>query len=182
MYMHDLELLPDIVHPLRGMLLRRLNEPKSVAELATAVDMPVTRLYHHVNRLEHLGLIRVVATRRSGATTERCYRVAAKSYRLADDLFQTTDRHELAEALGSLFVVARLGLQREVEAGGFDHMEDRDSHFTLSLSEVRLSQERRVELMARLREVFHEFSSDVEEDDPAGPDITIFLSAYPDTS
>ena len=182
LYMHDFELLPDIIHPLRGTLLRRLKEPKSVAELAAAVDMPVTRLYHHVNRLEQLGLIRVVATRRSGATTERCYQVAARSYRLADELFDTSDRHELAQALGSLFVTARLGLQREVEAGGFDHMEDRDEHFTLSLGEVRLSHERRVDLMARLRDVFHEFTSDADHDDPDGTTITLFLAAYPDTS
>ena len=121
----------------------------------------------------------MVATRRSGATTERCYQVVATSYRLADDLFETTDRTELAQALGSLFVVARLGLQREVEAGGFDHMEHRDDHFTLSLGEMRLSHERRVELMARLRDVFHEFSAD---DDPAGTNITLFLAAYPGTA
>ena len=59
----DLDLMSEVTHPIRGMILRRLKEPRTVADLAALLDVPITRLYHHVNRLVDAGLIRVVATR-----------------------------------------------------------------------------------------------------------------------
>ena len=41
--------------PLRVCLFRLLEAPRSVAELAEAVDMPANRLYYHVRRLVACG-------------------------------------------------------------------------------------------------------------------------------
>ncbi len=41
----DIEMAEHITHPTRGRLLRRLKHPRSAAELAERLAVPVTRLY-----------------------------------------------------------------------------------------------------------------------------------------
>jgi DNA-binding transcriptional ArsR family regulator len=175
----DLGLLADVTHPVRGKLLRRLKHPRTVAELAALLDVPVTRLYHHVNRLEQLGLVRVVATRRVGAVTERRYQVAARSIGVSHELVETSDAGEMADAMGSLFDVAKVGLQREIESGAHLGLARLDLDSTLSLAELRLSPDRRRELIARLEDIIGDFSSDAADDEPAGETMILFIAAYP---
>lgn len=177
--LQDLGLLAEVTHPVRGPLLRRLKEPRTVAELAALLDVPVTRLYHHIHRLDELGLIRVVATRRVAAVTERRYQVIARSYRLADELFDADNDRELAIALGSLFDVAKLDLQREVELGRFRNRGDRDEHSTLSLGELNLSPERHRTLIRRLQALVDELGSDASEADADAVRVTLFVAAFP---
>ncbi len=179
-YMSNVDLVPDITHPVRGTIMRRLRRPRTVAQLADDLDAPITRLYHHVNRLEDLGLIRVVATRRVGAATERRYQVTARSWKLAEDAFESLDPRELSGALGSLFDVAKIGLQREIEAGAF-HATAPEDQFTLSLGEVRLTTTRRRELSRRLQEVIEDFGTDAEDDEPDAVVTTLFIAAYPES-
>lgn len=174
----DLDLLADLTHPVRGAIGRRLREPKTVAELADALDVPITRLYHHVNRLEEVGIIRVVATRRVGAVTERRYQVTAKSWKLAEESLNSHEPQELSLALGSLFDVAKIGLQREVEAGTFDSGPPPDDQWALSLGELRLTPSRRSELMADVRALLEAYESDAAEDDPDAVVTTLFIAAY----
>ena len=174
----DLDLLADLTHPVRGAIGRRLREPKTVAELAEALDVPITRLYHHVNRLEELGIIRVVATRRVGAVTERRYQVTARSWKLAEESLNSHEPRELSLALGSLFDVAKIGLQREVEAGAFDGGPPPDDHWALSLGELRLTPTRRSELMADVRALLAAYESDAADDDPDAVATTLFIAAY----
>lgn len=176
----DLDLIAELTHPIRGMILRRLKEPRSVARLAEVMDVPVTRLYHHINRLTDCGLIQVVATRQVAAVTERCYQVVAKNFSLKRELFDTLDPRELSVALGSLFDVAKLSLQRSVESGAFRGVDDPEDHSMLSLGEISLSAERRSELMQRLGDTVREFTSDLTDDDPDATRITLFVSAFPD--
>jgi predicted ArsR family transcriptional regulator len=176
----DLDLLREATHPVRGAILHRLRTPRSAAELAELMDVPVTRLYHHVNKLAGLGLIQVVATRQVAAATERRYQVTARSFSLAPELFDTSDRTELALALGSLFDMAKLGLQRSIEAGL--RLDDPETQVALSLGEIHLSDERRSELLRRLEGLVGEFGSDLADDDPDANHVTLFVAAFPRTS
>ncbi len=174
----DLDLLAEVTHPIRGAILRRLKSPRTVAELADMLDVPITRLYHHVNRLADLGLIRIVAVRRVGAVTERRYQVVAKSFHVDNELLTSTNQRELSVALSSLFDVAKLGFQRFVEAGGIGETPHDDERSMLSLGEIRLSDARRRELMQEVTALVQRFPSDVDDDDPAGSRITLFVAAY----
>jgi DNA-binding transcriptional ArsR family regulator len=176
----DLDVMAEVTHPIRGLILRRLKSPRSVAQLADAMQVPVTRLYHHVNRLLEQGLIRVVATRQVGAVTERSYQVAAKMFRIRPDLFDTMDDHEMALALGSAFDLAKLGLQRVVESGGFRNVEVLEDYSMLSLDELHLSPARRVELVRRLRALVAEYVADSDEHDPGTKPVALFVAAYPE--
>ncbi|MFP5489101.1 MAG: helix-turn-helix domain-containing protein [Acidimicrobiia bacterium] len=177
----DLDLLGHVTHPVRGAILRRLKEPRTVAEVAAAMGVPVTRLYHHVNKLEALGLARVVATRQVAAVTERRYQASGRSFRLARSLFETSDDRELSLALSSLFDVAKLGFQRTVEAGGYRDIEHLDEHSFLSLGDLALSPDRRRDLLRRITALVEEFHSDLDLDDPDAEHVALFIAAYPET-
>jgi len=176
----DLDLLAEVTHPIRGQIVRLLRKPLTVADLAEQLDAPITRLYHHVNRLADLGLIRVVAERRVAAVTERRYQVVAKSFGVDGHLLSSTDVRELSLALGSLFDVAKLGFQRFVEAGRLVKEDDeRKERSSLSLGEIRLSDERRGDLMVAISELVNSFQSDVD-DDTSGSRVTLFVAVYED--
>jgi hypothetical protein len=144
------------------------------------MQVPVTRLYHHVNKLEQSGLIRVVATRQVAAVTERRYQTSGRSFRVAHSLFETTDDRELSLALSSIFDVAKLGFQRTVESGRYHDAEHLDEHSFLSLGDLALSPERRRELVKRLGALVEEFRSDMDPDDPSVEHVALFVAAYPE--
>lgn len=180
--LEDLDLLREVTHPVRSAVLRRLKSPHTVAELAELMDTPVTRLYHHVNKLVALGLIQVVATRQVAAATERQYQVTALSFSLDPLLFETSDPTEIALALGSLFDIAKHGLQQSVEAGLRFEADDADARSTVTLGEIHLSDDRHRELIERLNNVVTEFPSDLADDDPKANHVTLFIAAFPETS
>ncbi|PIE34449.1 MAG: hypothetical protein CSA55_00850 [Ilumatobacter coccineus] len=179
--LRDLKALSEVTHPIRGRLMRRLRVPRSAAALAEVLDVPVTRLYHHLNLLESIGLIRVVATRRVGAATERQYQSIARTFTVAIEPVDQRDRPELAAAFGSLFDVAKLGFQREIELGTYDQTTVYGETSTLSLRELQLSPKRRAELMARLQAVINDYDPEVDGDLSEGERVVLFVAAYPET-
>ena len=176
----DLDLMAEVTHPVRGAILRRLKQPRSVAQLAELLDVPITRLYHHVNRLTDAGLIHVVATRQVAAVTERRYQTVARSFGVSADLLESTDKRELSAALGSLFDVAKPGFQRYVESDEFSMADHADQHSVLSLSAIHLSEARRLELLQRITELAEKFVSDLPDDDPGATTLHFFVSVNPE--
>lgn len=176
----DVDLLREVTHEIRGRIMRRLKDPRTVAELAESLDVPVTRLYHHVNRLHELGLIQVVATRQVAAVTERRYQVLARTYGFDPDKMGELDSRELAIALGGLFDVAKLGFQRMVEAGGLEDLDGDDDRMTLSLAEKHVSLERQRELIRRLHELVESFESDRDDGDDDAVAMTVMVAAFPE--
>ena len=173
--------MAEVTHPIRGVILRRLKEPRTVADLADLLDVPITRLYHHVNRLVDVGLIHVVATRQVAAVTERRYRTVARGFGMSPDLLNSTDKRELSIALGSLFDVAKLGFQRYVESDAFSITDD-DRATPRLLREVHLTEARRRELTLRLTELLDEFRSDTTDTDPDASHISLFVAVNPVTT
>jgi DNA-binding transcriptional ArsR family regulator len=172
----DLGLIDEVTHPMRGKLFRRLKTPRSAAELAHLLDVPVTRLYHHLNQLEARGLIRVVATRRAGAVTERRYQVVAKSLRLDESVLPDLAPGDLARAAGALFDGAKLGLQRAIETGQLTGPGGGEQSL-LSFNEISLSVEHRAELVARLKALIDEFDA-LGDDAADGERFTLFTAAF----
>jgi DNA-binding transcriptional ArsR family regulator len=109
----DVETLKALSDPLRLRILEtmvaRSDTAWSVKELATALDVPQTRLYHHVELLVERNLIRLASQRVVSGIIESRYRVAALSFRL-DRRFLSNDPnlHEAGrELLHTVFDSAR---------------------------------------------------------------------------
>lgn len=186
----SLDFLEELAHPLRARIMRGLKDPHSPAELAESLDVPVTRLYHHVHRLEDAGMIHVVATRQVGAATERRYQVVALSFEIAPAFLESQDPDVVAAAVGSIYDMAKHGMQREIERGSFRFGDDDST--VISFGHMKLTAERRTELTDRLIALAKEFASDDPTDkatDHTADDATdeaierfaLFIAAHPDS-
>ena len=82
----DVETLKALSDPLRLRILEtmvsRSDSTWSVKELAAQLDVPQTRLYHHIELLVERDLIRLASQRLVSGIVESRYRVAALSFRL----------------------------------------------------------------------------------------------------
>jgi DNA-binding transcriptional ArsR family regulator len=161
--------LEELVHRVRGPLLRRLRTPHSAAELAAELDVPVTRLYHHLKVLESAGLIEVVATRRVGAALERRYRTIARSFQVGPDAVR--DDQDLARSLASVLDATRADLVGAVENGAGEDV----AVWSLRL---RLAERDRVELVERLDAIFAEFR-DRTSDAPGTGESAMLAISFP---
>ena len=89
----SLEQVRIMAHPLRMKLLEvfsyRVMTTKQAAE---ELGEKPTRLYHHVNAMERVGLIELVRRRRKRGTVEKYYRTAAEQFIVDRSLFGIAPR------------------------------------------------------------------------------------------
>lgn len=177
----DLDLIAELTHPTRSSLIHRLRTPHSAAELAEQLDVPVTRLYHHLNRLEQLGLVRVVATRRSGSKTERRYRNVARGFRVEPDVVRGRQPEDVATAMGALFDIAKHDLRREFTLGTLSP-ETFEQRAAIALLGLSLRPEQYESFITRLRTLIDEFASiDDGKLDPDSTRVRLFVAGFPIT-
>jgi len=145
------------------MLLR--ERAASTTELATALDMPKGTVGHHVKVLERAGLIRVVATRKVRAVTERYYGRVARLFVLK------TDEAEDAIGEGALAAVMLRQASEELLPADVDAQ-----RITAGMSHVRLSPADARRLGLRLNKLFADFQL---ADDPEGEPHALAAAMYP---
>ncbi|HEX7097910.1 MAG TPA: winged helix-turn-helix domain-containing protein [Acidimicrobiia bacterium] len=161
----DAETLEMLADPTRIELIERLMTPASVTEVAEAMGVARTRLYHHIRLLEEAGLIRVVGERRRRAVTEKVYQSAARRFQPSRRFLEEVSPAEaIAAIVDSAFAVTRVDITRSFAEGraGFDH-DDPARTTMLSRSVVRLSPERLRSLVDELEALLRRY-----EDDDAG--------------
>jgi DNA-binding transcriptional ArsR family regulator len=100
----DVETLKAMAEPTRAAILELLAESRSVTELAGALDVPRTRLYHHIQVLVDKGLVEQVDERRVGALNERVYALTAKTFRASARLLRGGDAGERVDAVMTLML------------------------------------------------------------------------------
>jgi DNA-binding transcriptional ArsR family regulator len=154
----DVETLRLIAYPTRASLLELLAEPRSVTELASALGVPRTRLYHHIELLEEKGLIEQVDERQARALTERVYRLTAKVIRPSARLVRGRDPRERIDALTTLlFETTKADLRRSVAMGEARFAEDGERPTAMSRSISFLSAEQAAEFVAELEALVERF-------------------------
>jgi DNA-binding transcriptional ArsR family regulator len=122
----DVETLKAIAEPTRAALIELLAEPRTVSQLAEALNVPRTRLYHHVELLRSKGIVEQVDERRVGALTERVYALTAKVIRPSARLLRSGNSDERVAALITLvFDTTKADLQRSLATGEVD-LDDRE--------------------------------------------------------
>jgi DNA-binding transcriptional ArsR family regulator len=77
----DLRVFEMLDNPVRLRILRHLDQPRTVKQLAEWMEVPPTRLYYHINLLREAGVIVVVDTRKVGAMVEKVYQATARTLR-----------------------------------------------------------------------------------------------------
>ena len=180
----DLETLRAISDPTRLRILETMvarREPAwSVKELAAALGVPPTRLYHHVELLAERDLVRATERRVVSGIIETRYRVTAQSFQLHRNLISGTSdesRAALHETMLAVFDTARNEIERAVrrEAANPDPIPDTEpGRLLVSRGIARLTPARAAEFQARLRALEAEFGDDTEGDAHG-----IVLAVYP---
>ena len=115
---NDVETLKVLAHPQRLAILRNLDKPRTVKEVAERMDADPTKLYYHVRMMENADVVIVTETNVVSGIIEKKYRAAAREYQVAEDLvfsdsFDGSNLHDIAK---SLFDNAQYHLRRSVES------------------------------------------------------------------
>jgi DNA-binding transcriptional ArsR family regulator len=114
----DLDTLRVISDPTRAAIIELLTEPRSVTQLAEALDVPRTRLYHHIQLLRSKRVVEQVDRRRVGALTERIYGLTADVFRPSARLLRRGKRSDRIDVLTTLvFDTTKTDLRRAVATG-----------------------------------------------------------------
>jgi len=179
----DVDMLKLITHPLRLQLLGQFKRARTVKETAAELDIVPTKLYYHVNLLEEKGLLRVVDTQIVSGIIEKRYQVAARRYRVDDNMLSGGAEDERCDALiGSFFQMAHDEIRQSMRAGLVD-LRDRSKphHGTLARLDFCLTAEQAEGLHGRLEAVIEEYQalSTVNEADAAGQAYALTLTFFP---
>ena len=163
----DVRVLEVLNNPVRLRILRHLSEPSTVRELAERLEVPVTRLYYHLNLLEDVGVIEVVETRKSGAMLQRVYRTVATDFApVAGLLDRATDKDRVVRAaVGMVLDGARL----DATAGLLDrfgptHDPHGDDANALGRAVVPMTRAAAVTIAERIAELVEEMKLLEDED------------------
>jgi DNA-binding transcriptional ArsR family regulator len=180
----DVETLKALSDPLRlrileTMVSRAAGEPSSVKELAAALGVPQTRLYHHIELLLERDLIRAAGQRVVSGIIETRYRVAALSLRLDPKLLSG----EGAAASDTSAVIATVleGARGDIEialreATTAPETPESSARPLVARGLSRLTPARARELRERLAALVEEYEGD--PDDPSSRPYGLLLALY----
>lgn len=185
-YIGDVETLRALSDATRMRILETMVQRRSpawsVKELAAALQMPQTRLYHHVELLVERDLIRPVERRVVSGIIETRYGVTALSFQLDRSLFagDTPDGLEvLGQTLAAVFDTARAEVELAIRLGAIDTSRDAspEERMMLQRGVASLTPARATEFRDRLNALITEYGSD-----EAAPDAVawgLVLAVYP---
>lgn len=80
-----------LADPLRIRILEAFCEERTTKQVAELLGEKPTKLYHHVDALEKVGLIKLSRTRPNRGTLEKYYLAVARSFRADSRIFQTPE-------------------------------------------------------------------------------------------
>ncbi len=182
----NLDALKVIADPTRLQIVRNLDKPRTVKELAGRLEIPATKLYYHVNQLEKHHIIQVVDRRIVSGIIEKHYQVTARRYHVSESLLQGSDASdEQVEALlSAIFDTAKEEVKQSVLAGLLqlpkpEKEPGRDG--LIWRASMRLMPEKFAELNGRLQSVLDEFEAAAHAADKAGDtqDYGLMAASYP---
>lgn len=184
----SLDALKVYFDPMRlKIIYEMVNTPKTVQEIASALNVPFTRLYYHINLLEKHNIIRVVETRSmSGAVEEKYYQVAAYQFIVPNDLLSFSNPEEaeginlfLAKMLDETSDDIRLSIQT-----GRVNMEVKSPHpdsLLVRRGLIRMSREKVEQFHQDLHNLMKKYRDEAAQPDDIyyGFTVALYPSALP---
>lgn len=108
----SLDQLRALAHPLRLRMLELFAEgPRTTKQVAQELGEPPTKLYHHANALERVGLLRLAKTQQNRGAIEKWYEAASDTISGR----QPSRSRPMQQAISGLATVALEQARREVE-------------------------------------------------------------------
>jgi DNA-binding transcriptional ArsR family regulator len=136
-----------------GLLL--LDDGHTVKELATALDVPATRLYYHVKILEQHGLVEVVERRMVSGIEERRYRAIAEAW-----AFGPNDPSPSPDEMVAMLRATLSAVQGELEVVLHDNDDSDAAVPVFTLTDLFLTREELEEVHAFIQDINDRHAAD----------------------
>lgn len=181
-HLANLEQMKVLADPRRLRILELLcDQERTTKQVAEILGEPPTRLYHHVDALARVGLIRLARTRQSRGAVEKYYRAVAKAFSADPKLFASRRGPQAAEAAATLATRA-LDLTAEdlraLLAQG-ESLESLTEQGILSYLEVRGTPREIEAIRTRLGKLIESCTSGGGESRPGGTAYRLTIAFFP---
>lgn len=169
-----LEAFDALVAPRRLELVDFFKDPGTAKQAAGYLDVPVTRLYYHINALLAHGFLQVVEETKRGGMTERLFCVSARSFRPSQQFADRYGGEGLQEVVRLAFADAEQALRRAIDSGvvSWEALDER--RVSLGYHSMRLTEEHLQELVQKLNELTLD-----SPDDPDGIRVAGLIAVFP---
>jgi hypothetical protein len=178
----DLEQIKVLADPLRVKLLESFCSEKTTKQVAEMLGEKSTKLYHHVEALERVGLIRLTRTRQNRGTLEKYYLTVARSFRVDPSLLptagqQTAEGDALLTMLSNMLDTVSDELRQLIGAGhGLEGIEEQG---ILTFCEMHATEAEMRKLRRRLERLVASLTKDsASEATPDGQRRFRFMLAF----
>ena len=180
----ELEQIKVLADPLRVRILEALVEERTTKQVAERLGEKPTRLYHHVEALERIGLIRLTRTQPNRGTLEKYYQAVARSFRADSSIFRQSEEAdsehaELRQAIRTVMDSTTAELENLLRAGCGSSLEDEGA---LCYVEIRATREDFARIQKRVTELLDwltKLGEEPEEDDEAQERYRLTLALFP---
>lgn len=176
------EQIKALASPLRQSILEAMiAAPITTKQVAVQLGEKPTKLYHHVDSLEKVGLVRLVRTQRKRGTTEKYFQAVAQRFvvdRSAIEVVPEAQNDEgQLEHVISTSLESTLAEIRDSVAGGLIRTDEDAGESVFIRSHLRASPQQVTQLIGRLQEWIRECQ--MSHDPDAGLEYGVTLAFYP---
>ncbi len=168
MILTALDQIKVLADPLRIKILEELNQERTTKQVAERIGEKPTRLYHHVEALEKVGLIELTRTRQNRGTLEKYYIAVARAFQADSRVFtgggeaSNEEKETLRSMVSLIFNTSSAELTDLIENSPPDCIEEEG---ILTFAEIRAGRKDLTELQRRLREILDWLTQLDDEDD-----------------
>ena len=182
MMLKDLKQIKIFAHPLRARLVEVFAErPMTAKQAAVTIGQNPTKLYHHVEALERVGLIKLVKTQKKRCTLEKYYRTVAKRFAIDSSVFDMrSNKKEMLGEFRAMFANMLDNTMREINESISDKLicpgkEERQA--TLVRKRIRTTPDNIEKINKKIQKLLEEFSA--ADDKKGDVEYALTLVFYP---
>lgn len=164
MILKDLEQVKVFAHPLRARLVEAFaDKPRTAKQVSDIIGQKPTKLYHHVEALERVGLIRLVKTQKKRGTLEKYYRTVAHRFSVDSRLFQMkANRKEILGECQAMFATMLENTMREINESIAEKLicpEKKEREATLARTHICTTKVEVDRLKNKIQKLLNDFST-----------------------
>jgi DNA-binding transcriptional ArsR family regulator len=168
----DLDQIKVLADPLRIRILEAFCQERTTKQVADLLGEKPTKLYHHVDTLERVGLIALSRTRQNRGTVEKYYLAVARTFQADSRAFQPKEKGgseksaAIRQMMSTIFDTTSAELASLVDQGedlpASAGMKAIEEEGIVSFLEIRASKAQLKEIRRKLHEIVQSLAADAE--------------------
>ena len=182
----NLDQIKVLADPLRIRVLEAFCQERTTKQVADVLGENATKLYHHVDALERVGLIAPSRTRQNRGTVEKYYLAVARTFRASSRAFEPKGKRAgeksaaLMKMMSNIFDTTAAELAALLDRGDVARKSFEEQGI-VSFLEVRASKAKLKELRGKLHDIVRSLTADAEhcDDDQEQGSCRFTLAYYP---